>query len=349
MKKLLILSLILVTLLTVPAMAVEFKKGKLEIENEYTKNDNNISNSQTELKLGLFLKQKIDQRASLFVLTKLHSEFKQTQGPKNGTDVFIRKGWLNVKDVLGPINLRVGRMDELAANELLYDMESKYEFARLAYNNKRFGFKAGHNIDDDEKTVFTELKARNLGLIDTAVFNYVNADFSNKKYSIDYNGYSINFIKNFAGVTTDFTYLDVENDKLKPTAFDFRLSTEELFSKTKLFFEYANVEKGVVVKGNKHKFQDDSIFAETTLNKNDDIKMFRPGFNVKFGDRLDMDLSYAIYKADNSDDQDKYLDFVFNYDLTKNCYWELEYEDHSYDNNAGTDEYIITNTLGVNF
>ncbi|WP_164522304.1 porin [Halocella sp. SP3-1] len=343
MEKTLILSLVLVIFLAVPAIAVEFKAGNLEIENEYIKNDNGESSSETVLKLGLFLNQKIDERASLFVFTKLHADFNQAEGNTEGTDVFIRKGWLDVEDAIGPVDLRVGRMDELTANNLLYSMKVKYEFARLAYNNKIIAIKAGHNIDADEKTVFTELKLKDLALLDTVTLNYVNADFS----VIDYNGYSINFLKNFAKFTTELTYLDVENGELEPNAFDLRLSTDKLFPKTKLFFEYANVEMGVVV--NKHKFQDDSILAESTLNQSDDLKMFRPGFNVDFSDRLNIDFSYAIYEADNSDARDNYLDLIFNYDLTKNTYCELEYEDHSYDDNAGTDESIITTSLGVNF
>lgn len=339
-----VVSIVLVMLMAIPAVAVEFKIGKFEIENTYTETDDADSSSETLFKTTLILNEKIDERVNLFVMTRLDGEFNQAQGPKgDGTDVFVRKGWLNIKDAIGPVDLRVGRMDAAAANYLLYNMKSKYEFARAVYSNDKFAIKVGHNIDSDEKTLFSEIKGIDLGPVDAVTLNYVDADFAN----IDYNGYSINFLKEFNPLKADLTYLKVENGALEPEGYDLRFSTDKLFSGVNLFLEYAAGEQGIAV--DKHNFQkDDSVFVESELNDDCDIKMIKPGFITDLGARLKLDCAYAFYEADDSDASDDYLDLICTYKLSKKSYLEVEYENHNFDD-TGTDNTIVTTTLGVNF
>lgn len=341
MKRIFVISLVIVTLFALPVMAVEFKIGKFEIENTYIDTDNDESTSQTIFKTTLILDQTIDERVNVFVMTRLDGEFNQKQGPKKeGTDIFVRKGWIDVKDAFGPVDFKAGRMDEAAANNVLYYMKSKYEFARLAYNNDHFFMKAGHNIDDDEKIVFTEFKGTDLGLTDSVTLNYIDADFSN----IDYAGYSIDFFKDFDVFETGLTFISVENGDIKPNGFDVRFSTDKLLSGINLSLEYAVGEKGIAV----DRLQSNSVFGDSELNDSYDIKIIKPGFNVDLGDRFNIESYYALYKADDSDAKHNYFDLTGTYDLTKSSYLELEYEKDSYDN-AGTDESTISTTLGVKF
>ncbi|WP_041667258.1 hypothetical protein [Acetohalobium arabaticum] len=202
-----VLALVLIVTMAVPAMALEFQKGKMKVENKYKDvDDSNEDGSGTKAKTYLFLKQQVDKQVSIFTLLRVDYDFANQKSTE--TKTFIRKGWINVENAVGPLDFRAGRLDEAAANNLLYDMERKYEFARATYDSKDFAIKAGHSFEDKNagKIFFTEAKAKNLGLFETVTLNYVDNN------ELAYEGYSVASAKEFGVANLDFTYGDADND-----------------------------------------------------------------------------------------------------------------------------------------
>ncbi|SJZ30261.1 porin [Selenihalanaerobacter shriftii] len=339
MKKLSIaLALVLVVALAAPAMAIEYTGGFLEVENVH--NMDSSKDSGTGYDMYLTLEDQVDDQTSFYALLRVDQNFGNDDGADSNE--FLRKGWVNIENVAGPLALRVGRMDEAAAGNYLYDMELKYEFARLAADLGNLSFKAGHNLDDtksdnkttgNDKVIFFEAKATDLGLVNGVTLNYVED-------GDDYDGYSIAFNKNHDSFTADLVYGDVDVSNTSADLLDVKLATDKLFPGITASVEYADVEEEFVVGG---KFQDDSVLADTNLTGKDDVEMIKPAVNFDLTDKLNVNFAYAMYEADNLvNDGHDYLDLTFAYDLTEKTLLEVEYEDNDYDDDADDNETLST-------
>ncbi|SDC08572.1 MULTISPECIES: porin [unclassified Candidatus Frackibacter] len=352
MKKFsLILTIALVVALALPAMAatkVTFN-GNLEMENQYVdpNTDPNVgtvgkSLSSTYGDLDLYLNAKINDKVSAFTELDYSLQFDDSSDAA-GLEGRVDQMWINVEDAFGPLALRVGRMNEAAANNLLYDIEEgANEFVRLAYTADNISAKSGYS-GEGKDVFFAEGTVTNLGLIDGVTLNYID-------YNAGYQGYTVKLDKkhSFGEASVLFGNVDAKiNDSAN--VLDVNFVTDQLFPGITTSLEYATAEKGFVA-DQAVLDQDDSVFVDTAaaLYRNDKVEVIKPGINFDLTDKLNIDFAYAMYDADKSTDEDEYLDLVASYDLAENTYIDVEYENHNYDG-WQEDEEKITTTLGVDF
>jgi len=341
-KKLsIVLTIALVVAFAVPAMAatsVDFS-GNLEMENAY--NDPGVAKSYGDL--DLYLNADIAEGVTAF--TELDYEINFENGSKNSsTDT--KKGeidqmWINVEDAFGPLALRVGRMNEAAAGNILYDIEGgANEFVRFAYDADNISAKLGHNAegDDSQKLLFAEGKVEDLGLVDAVTLNYIDYNAANE-------GFTVKVDKNHDFGNASILFGDVDTPSDSASVMDLTFASDVLFPGVNVSLEYATAEAGFVNKD----LQDDSVFADANGVLNEDVTVIKPGVSFDVTDKLGVEFSYAMFEGDDSGDTHDYLDLVVDYDLAENTYASLEYEDNAYDGTGDTDNSVITTTLGVNF
>ncbi|KXS40797.1 MAG: hypothetical protein AWU54_1849 [Candidatus Frackibacter sp. T328-2] len=354
MKKLsIVLTIALVVALAVPAMAASNLKvnGNFEVESVKTKDADTESGGYLEL----YLEANPAENVTFYSEVDFGYDFDQNNYSTTGTSE-VYEAYINVDDAFGPVDLKAGRMFEAAADSMLYEFDSG-EFARLAYDNANVSAKFGHNLDTDSqgKVIFAEGKVTGLGLVDAVTLNYVDAN------AADYDGYTVKATKSHS-FGTGSVLLGKANDA---QVVDVSFETAQLLPGATASFEYATAEAGFA--RSEYKDTDgngdnevvttnqDSVITDSKLAAiGDDVTMIKPGVSFNVTDKLGVDLSYAMYEADKLDAEDAYLDIVGSYDLAKDTYLEVEYEDHAVDGadasaNNVTDETVITTTLGVNF
>ncbi|SDC08546.1 MULTISPECIES: porin [unclassified Candidatus Frackibacter] len=354
MKKFsIVLTLALVVALAVPAMAAPKLaiNGNLEMENS-TVDKGGPTLSSTYGDLDLYLNAKINDKVSAFTELDYDTFFVDNVNDTGEHQGRVDQMWINVEDAFGPLALRVGRMDEAAASNLLYDIEDKAnEFVRFAYNENNVSGKVAYNLDnnDSKKVLLAEGKVTDLGLVDGVTVNYFDAN------TLDYEGYTLKATKQHSFGTGSIVFGEADNGPISGAqVLDVDFTTKTLFPGVTAGLEYGTVDKGFVL-NNDTAIQDDSVFNDVNADYEpiysaDDVQVIKPSVSFDLTDKLGVYFGYAMYEGDKSNAKQDYLDLVASYDLAPDTYLDVEYENFSNDwTGAPDDESALTTTLGVNF
>lgn len=330
MKKLsIVLVLALVLALAAPALAADVDiNGELEIENRYNDTD---STSKTDAALELYLEANPAEKVTLYSELDYEYDF-DTTANETSVNGDVGEAWIKVEDVFGPVTLKAGRMEEVAADSILYDVTD--EGVEVSYAEGNFSGLFSHSIDSGGKVVFAESKLADLDVVDAVTLNYIDSNVE------DYDGYTIKVDKKH-----DFVDASVLlGDANEASVMDLKLASTELFPGVTTSLEYATVEEGFTAISDKQ----DSIFNDTSLAGmgSGDIDMIKPGVAFDVTDNVSAYASYAMYGSDNLGDHD-YIDLGAVYTLAEGTNLEVEYEDNDYD--YFTDSTTITTTLTSTF
>ncbi|ADL12925.1 porin [Acetohalobium arabaticum] len=361
MKKFsILLALVLVLGLAVPAMAAADVDVSTTVGVENVYDDSKDESSATEGYLYLFLEGNPTENVNFYSEIDFTGYF---DGNKNEEDVDVYEAWIEVDEVVGPVDVKLGRMYEESADNVLYEYDSD-DFVRLGYEAGNVSAKFGHNLDSEgddapatagDSEAFAEFKATDLGLLDQASLNYTKdnnlTDADGNATGDSYEGYTVKLTNDFDVVDASLLYGTADgeyasgndwNESADITALG--LSTDQLFPGATLSLDYADVEENFV------KAEDQDSYLNDTVT-GDDFDMIKPGVNFDLTDKTNVDFSYAMYSADNDDADDDYLDLLITHNVAENTTLEVELEDHSYDgsNITDDDETIITTTLETNF
>ncbi|MBM7623332.1 hypothetical protein [Sporohalobacter salinus] len=369
MKKLSIaMALVLVVAMALPAMAAEVKvndktvniSGEVEVEQTDNDNDNTAAygtDDTLETTLTLYIDSQLSEKVSVFSTL----EIADNNDRADNDDFSIEEAGVDVKDVFGPIGLKAGRMELVSTDGMLYDydeIDADSNFATFYYEEGNVNASISNSLDDDTtdstatnndigSATVAKFGATDLELIDSFDIDYMDLGTVNNAGTIyeDVTGYTLKGTKDFGVVDTALIFGNVDSDNSFDSAdvAKLDLSTDQLFPGVTLSLNYADVEEGYTTLAG---FQDNEIGDSDRVNGLD-FDMIKPGINFDITDKLNVDFSYAMYDADDVDNEDDYTDLVFAYDMATNTTLELEYENHDYD--TGNDNDTITTTLTTKF
>lgn len=359
MKKfsIVLLALALMVTMAMPAMAEANFDHYFEVVN------NNYDNDTEDVTAGwyyLYVYGDISEDISYYSEIDFDYSFDQDDNSDNDVDFF--EGWIDADNVVGPVGLKIGRMQQysggvggnpkIGSQQALYAFDTD-EFGVLNYEQNNVAVKFGHSVDND-KRMFAEAKATDLGVLDEAALNYVDDDVDTN----DYNGYTLKLAKQFNPVKVDFVYGDASNENntndLDADLINFRVSSDQLISGANIGLEYADIEEGYANKeildeeeGNilKTRFDQDPNTPDTNeaivSSFGEDVELIKPSVNFDVTDKLNIGFAYKMYEFQDTDEELDVAHLYSTYDLKENLLLEVEVWDQSSDVLAGDNTSLL--------